>query len=209
VLLLRFRRFVPAVMFACLVLPTCSVQAQDQPIATARTQHGWLDPSVAEVYKKWLNEEVVWIATSQERDAFKKLLSDQQRDAFVIAFWERRNPTPGASGNEFKEEHYRRLAYANEHFAAAIPGWKDDRGHIYIVYGPPDKLEHHLPDPVKPEPLNGAADGGYEYEIWHYKRMEDIGTDVSLTFADICACGRYVMTIDGNPENILKFHQQR
>jgi GWxTD domain-containing protein len=103
----------------------------------------WRDPYLSERYEKWLTEDVVYIATTQERKEFRNLTSDQQRDEFIAAFWERHNPTPGSAHNAYKEEHYRRIAYANEHFADDVPGWRTDRGHVYIIYGPPDSVELH------------------------------------------------------------------
>ena len=94
-----------------------------------------LNIELSKTYKKWLNEDVVWIITDEERAAFKQLSNDEERDNFIEAFWQRRDPTPDTEENEYKEEHYRRIAYANEHFAAGIPGWKSDRGRIYIMYG--------------------------------------------------------------------------
>ena len=94
-------------------------------------------------YKKWLDQDVAWIITDEERSAFKQLSNDEERDQFIEAFWQRRDPTPDTIENEFKEEHYRRIAYANEHFAAGIPGWKSDRGRMYIMYGPADEIESH------------------------------------------------------------------
>ena len=94
-------------------------------------------------YKKWLNEDVVYIITDEERAAFKRLQTDEEREQFIEQFWLRRDPTPDTVENEFKEEHYRRIAYANEHYASGIPGWKTDRGRIYIMYGPPDEIESH------------------------------------------------------------------
>jgi GWxTD domain-containing protein len=115
-------------VFACLSLPsTC---AQESVAAH--------NDSYNDSYKKWLNEDVRWIISDQERADFKKLWTDEQRDRFVVAFWDRRNSVPGAVRNAFKEEHYRRLAYANQHFAEGIPGWKTDRGRFYIMYGSPD-----------------------------------------------------------------------
>ena len=87
---------------------------------------------LSKTYKKWLDEDVRWIITDEEQKAFKLLSNDEERDQFIEAFWQRRDPTPDTIENEFKEEHYRRMAYANEHFAAGIPGWKSDRGRIYI-----------------------------------------------------------------------------
>ena len=95
-----------------------------------------LKVELSKTYKKWLSEDVVWIITDEERAAFKQLSNDEERDQFIEAFWQRRDPTPDTVENEFKEEHYRRIAYANEHFAAGIPGWKSDRGRMYIMYGP-------------------------------------------------------------------------
>ena len=94
-------------------------------------------------YRKWLNEDVAYIITDEERTAFKRLQTDEEREQFIEQFWLRRDPTPDTVENEFKEEHYRRIAYANEHFASGIPGWKTDRGRIYITYGPPDEIESH------------------------------------------------------------------
>src|SRR6476469_4801553 len=98
-----------------------------------------LKQELGKVYKKWLDEDVRWIITDEERNAFKQLSNDEERDNFVEGFWLRRDPTPDTVENEFKEEHYRRIAYANEHFAAGIPGWKSDRGRIYITFGPADE----------------------------------------------------------------------
>jgi GWxTD domain-containing protein len=203
---LPLRRLVLAVVISCLALPIYSVQAQDQVSPEKRIQHGWLDPNVAEVYKKWLSEEVVFIITDEERVEFKKLATNQQRDAFVVAFWERRNPSPGAPENKFKEEHYRRIAYANTHFAAGIPGWKTDRGHIYITWGAPDKVEHHLRAESESQPSNGGADPAYAYEIWHYKHMEGAGDDISIKFVDICGCGDLRMSIERSDKEILFNH---
>ena len=102
-----------------------------------------LKVELSKTYKKWLSEDVVWIITDEERAAFKQLSNDEERDQFIEAFWQRRDPTPDTVENEFKEEHYRRIAYANEHFAAGIPGWKSDRGRMYIMYGPADEIESH------------------------------------------------------------------
>jgi GWxTD domain-containing protein len=135
---------------------------------------------------------VEWIIGDQERADFKKLLSDKQRDSFVVAFWERRNPTPGAAENKFKEDHYRRLAYANEHFAARIAGSKTDRGRIYIVYGPPDSVERH-PETTASDP-KGIQASRFPFEVWHYGYIEGLGKDVVIEFVDTCRCGEYDLT---------------
>src|SRR5258708_27002003 len=94
-------------------------------------------------WKKWQNEDVTYIITDEERKAFKQFNTDEEREQFVEQFWLRRDPTPDTIENEFKEEHYRRIAYANEHYASGIPGWKADRGRIYITFGPPDEIQSH------------------------------------------------------------------
>ena len=94
-------------------------------------------------YKKWLQEDVAYIITDEERTAFKRLNTDEEKEQFIEQFWLRRDPTPDTVENEFKEEHYRRIAYSNDHYASGIPGWKTDRGRIYIMYGPPDEIESH------------------------------------------------------------------
>jgi GWxTD domain-containing protein len=121
-------------------------------------------------YTKWLNEDVVYIIDDTERAAFLSLTTDEGREKFVQQFWLRRNPTPGTATNKFKEEHYRRIAYANAHFGAAIPGWKTDRGHMYIVYGPPDEMESH------------PQGRPYAIEVWLYHHIDGIGNNLTLTF---------------------------
>jgi GWxTD domain-containing protein len=130
-------------------------------------------------YSRWLNEDVHWIVTDQERTNFLMLETGKARDEFIREFWERRNPTPGARHNSFKEEHYRRLAFANEHFAARAPGWTTDRGHIYILYGPPDAITPHV-----------ASGTTVPSQTWHYRRLGD-NTGVSFEFVDACRCGEY------------------
>ena len=124
-------------------------QASDDPLKRQLSdkekfnQRKGLKEELKGPYKKWVNEDVHWIITDEELKAFKSLSNDEERDNFIEQFWLRRNPNPDSPENEFREEHYRRIAYANEHFAAGKPGWKTDRGHIYIAYGPPDSQETH------------------------------------------------------------------
>ncbi len=126
---------------------------------------------VSGAYKKWLSEDVVWIITDEERAAFKQLSNDEERDQFIEAFWQRRDPTPDTIENEFKEEHYRRIAYANEHFPAGIPGWKTDRGRMYIMYGPPDEIESHPSGGSYERPMEkgGGETSTYPFEDWRYR----------------------------------------
>ncbi|HTT22042.1 MAG TPA: GWxTD domain-containing protein [Candidatus Sulfotelmatobacter sp.] len=157
-------------------------------------------------YQRWLDEDVVYIVTEEERADFAKLASDQQRDKFIEDFWQRRNPNTTPEANPFEEEHYRRLAYANEHFAASIPGWKTDRGRIYIIYGSPDQVDQHFSDAGsnKASDLVGAGAIPYDWEFWHYRYIEGIEKDVTLKFVDVCACGRYVVAVTKEDLNRYK-----
>ncbi|HEY1903600.1 MAG TPA: GWxTD domain-containing protein [Terracidiphilus sp.] len=156
-------------------------------------------------YKTWLNQDVVWIITDEEAKAFKALSNDEERDAFIEQFWLRRNPNPDSPENEFREEHYRRIAYANEHFAAGKPGWKTDRGHIYIAFGKPDSIESHPSGGAYQRPMDegGGETSTFPFEVWHYRYLEGIGDNIDLEFVDTCQCGDYHFTIDRGEKDAL------
>ena len=166
-----------------------------------------LNVELSKVYKKWLNEDVVWIITDEERAAFKQLSNDEERDNFIEAFWQRRDPTPDTEENEYKEEHYRRIAYANEHYAAGIPGWKTDRGRIYIMYGPPDENNSHPSGGTYERPIDegGGETSTFPFEDWRYRYIEGIGQEVIIEFVDTCMCGDYHMTIDRSEKDALLY----
>ncbi len=156
-------------------------------------------------YRKWLDEDVRWIISDEERKAFMQLSNDEERDQFIEAFWQRRNPDPDSEDNAFKEEHYRRIAYANEHFPAGIPGWKTDRGHMYIAFGPPDEIESHAGGGTYTRPMEegGGETSTYPFEDWRYRYLEGIGQEVIIEFVDTCMCGDYHMTIDRGEKDAL------
>jgi GWxTD domain-containing protein len=158
------------------------------------------------VYKKWVDEDVRWIITDQEMQAFKHLSNDEERDQFIENFWLRRNPNPDSPENEFREEHYARIAYANEHFAAGKPGWRTDRGHIYIAFGKPDNIDSHPSGGSYDRPMEegGGNTSTFPFEIWHYRYLEGIGDNIDIEFVDSCMCGDYHMTIDRSEKDALK-----
>jgi GWxTD domain-containing protein len=166
-----------------------------------------LKQELGKTYKKWLDEDVRWIITDEERSAFKQLSNDEERDQFIEAFWARRDPTPDTPENEFKEEHYRRIAYANEHYAAGIPGWKTDRGRIYVMYGPADEIESHPSGGTYDRPMEegGGATSTYPFEQWRYRYLEDVGQEVIIEFVDTCMCGDYHMTMDRSEKDALLY----
>ncbi len=166
-----------------------------------------LKVELSKTYKKWLDEDVRWIITDEERSAFKQLSNDEERDAFIEAFWQRRDPTPDTAENEFKEEHYQRMAYANEHFAAGIPGWKTDRGRIYIMYGKPDEIDSHPSGGTYERPIEegGGETSTFPFEDWRYRYIEGIGQEIIIEFVDNCMCGDYHMTMDRSEKDALKY----
>ena len=213
-----------------LTLPVALLaQDQDKNDASAdqgTTQNGKTDPlkrpltekqrkanakslrqELSKSYKKWLDEDVRWIITDEERAAFMQLSNDEERDQFIEAFWQRRDPTPDTEENEFKEEHYRRIAYANEHYAAGIPGWKSDRGRMYIVFGPPDEIESHPSGGTYERPMEegGGETSTFPFEQWRYRYIEGIGQEVIIEFVDTCMCGDYHMTMDRSEKDALKY----
>ncbi len=156
-------------------------------------------------YKTWLDQDVAWIISDEERKAFKTLSNDEERDAFIEQFWLRRNPNPDSPENEFREEHYRRIAYANEHYAAGKPGWKTDRGRVYIAWGPPDSTESHPSGGSyqRPPEEGGGETSTFPFETWHYRYIEGIGENTDLEFVDTCQCGDYHFTIDRSEKDAL------
>src|SRR5438094_2295308 len=155
--------------------------------------------------RKWLDEDVSYIITNEERAAFKALKTDEEREQFIEQFWLRRDPTPDTIDNEYKEDHYERIAYANERFASGIPGWKTDRGRIYILYGKPDEIESHPSGGTYDRPIEegGGTTSTFPFEIWRYRYIEGIGNEVLLEFVDPTMSGEYRMTIDPSEKDAL------
>jgi GWxTD domain-containing protein len=156
-------------------------------------------------YRKWLNEDVKYIITQEETDAFKRLETDEEREQFIEQFWLRRDPTPDTAENEFKEEHYRRIAYANERFASGIPGWKTDRGRTYITFGPPDEIEDHSSGGsyVRPTEEGGGETSTFPFQKWRYRYIEDVGSDINIEFVDTTMSGEFRMTMDPSEKDAL------
>ena len=158
-------------------------------------------------YRKWLNEDVVYIITDEEKAAFKRLSTDDERQQFIEQFWLRRDPTPDTEENEYKEEHYRRIAYANEHYPSGIPGWKTDRGRIYIVFGPPDEIESHPSGGTYERPYEegGGTTSTYPFEQWRYRYLDGIGNNIVIEFVDTTMSGEYHMSMDPSEKDALLY----
>jgi GWxTD domain-containing protein len=156
-------------------------------------------------YRKWLDEDVVYIISPEERSAFLHLATNEEREQFIEQFWQRRNPDPDSADNTFKEEHYRRIAYANEHYSSGIPGWKADRGRIYIIWGAPDEIESHPSGGsyTRPSEEGGGETSTYPFEDWRYRYLEGIGENVELEFVDPSMSGEYRLTMDPSEKDAL------
>jgi len=160
---------------------------------------------VGKAYKNWLDQDVRYIISPEEEQAFKLLSTDEERDQFIEQFWLRRDPTPDTEENEFREEHYRRIQYANEHYAAGIPGWKTDRGRIYIVWGAPDEIESHPSggNYQRDNSEGGGSTSTFPFERWRYRYLEGIGNEVIIEFVDSCMCSDYHIAMDPNEKDAL------
>jgi len=156
-------------------------------------------------YKQWLNEDVIYIISPEERNAFLQLDTNEEREQFIEQFWLRRSSNPDLPDNDFKEEHYRRIAYANEHYASGIPGWKTDRGRTYIMWGPADEVDSHPTGGTYDRPMEegGGSTTTYAWEKWRYRYLEGIGENVELEFVDPSGSGEYHLTMDPSEKDAL------
>lgn len=162
---------------------------------------------VKEVYKKWMNNDVAYIITEQEKKAFKALATDDERENFIENFWRRRDPNPDTEENEYREEYYERIAYANERFASGIPGWKTDRGRVYIAHGKPDSIESHPSGGSYDRPAyeGGGSTTTYPFEIWFYRHLEGVGNGLEIEFVDPTGTGEYRLARNADEKDALKF----
>ncbi len=149
-------------------------------------------------YDIWLNQDVAYIITDEERRAFRALQNDEEREQFIEQFWLRRDPSPDTEENEYKEEHYRRIAYANERFASGVPGWRTDRGRIYVTFGPPDEIDDHSSGGTyqRPPEEGGGTTSAFPFQRWRYRHIDGIGEDIVLLFVDPSMSGEFRLTSD-------------
>ena len=208
----KFSVFFPSLIL--LAIPAFAQQAQDPPQdipqnqKLTKEQKQKMKKTLKELdtpYKTWLNEDVVYIISPDERKAFLQLETNEEREQFIEAFWLRRSSNPDLPDNDFKEEHYRRIAYANEHFASGIPGWKTDRGRIYIIWGKPDEIESHPTGGTYDRPMEegGGSTTTYPWERWRYRYLEGIQENVELEFVDPTGSGEYHLTMDPSEKDAL------
>src|SRR5215467_12632992 len=205
----------PAFSILMVVSPALAQQAQDPdpmaPVAAqklTKEQKKKMGKALKELdaqYKQWLNEDVVYIISPAERTAFLQYSTNEEREQFIEQFWLRRSSNPDLPDNDFKEEQYRRIAYANEHFASGIPGWRTDRGRIYIIWGPADEVDSHPTGGTYDRPMEegGGSTSTYPWETWRYRYLEGLGNNVILEFVDPSGSGEYHLTMDPSEKDAL------
>jgi len=194
-------RLVLVSVLATSVTPGVFSQDQQDPANKPRN----VKPELKKAYKDWLDKDVSYIITDEERKAFKKLATDDERERFIEEFWRRRDPDPDTDENEFKEEYYERIAYANEHFSSGIPGWKTDRGRIWIMYGKPDERETHPMGGAyeRPSYEGGGSTSTYPFEIWFYRYLAGVGSGIEIEFVDPTGSGEYRIARNPNEKDAL------
>jgi GWxTD domain-containing protein len=190
--------------------PVGAQQVQDAPVPQRldKEQKRKIKKTLKELdspYKQWLSEDVIYIISPEERQAFLQLETNEEREQFIEQFWLRRSSNPDLPENDFKEEHYRRIAYTNEHYASGIPGWKTDRGRMYIMWGPADEIESHPTGGTYDRPMEegGGSTTTYPWESWRYRYMEGIGENVIWEFVDPSGSGEYHLTMDPSEKDAL------
>jgi len=190
--------------------PDSNPQAPPQNQKLTKDQKQKMKKTLKELdnsFKTWLNEDVTYIISPEERTAFLQLETNEEREQFIEQFWLRRSSNPDMPDNDFKEEHYRRIAYANEHYASGIPGWKTDRGRIYIIWGAPDEIESHPTGGTYDRPMEegGGSTTTYPWERWRYRYLEGIQENVELEFVDPSGSGEYHLTMDPSEKDALLY----
>ncbi len=201
-------RCLTAFILTALLAPLAAQQAPQKLSAKEEKRRlNQLRKELRGPFKRWLDEDVKYIITGEERKAFIQMSTDDERENFIEQFWLRRDPTPDSMENEYKEEHYRRIAYANERYASGIPGWRTDRGRIYIAYGPADEIESHPSGGQYQRPYDegGGFTSTYPFEIWRYRWIEGIGSDILLEFVDPTMTGEYRLTMDPSEKDALLY----
>ena len=204
----RISPWVAALLAGLLAIPLIAQDDSEPAKLTPKQERRRLEKLRKELrgpFKRWLDEDVRYIITPEERKAFVQMATDEERENFIESFWMRRDPTPDSMENEYKEEHYRRIAYANDRFASGIPGWRTDRGRIYIAYGPADEIESHPSGGQYQRPYEegGGFTSTYPFEIWRYRWIEGIGSDILLEFVDPTMTGEYRLTMDPSEKDAL------
>ena len=197
-------RLLVCLLFASLLPTETEATLQEKKLKQRQTA---TREDVEDYFTKWLNQDVVYVISEEERKVFGKLTTPEEKEQFIEQFWYRRNPDPRSFANEFKEEHYRRIAYANERFSSGLPGWMADRGRIYIVHGPPAEIESHPTGGAynRPHYEGGGTTSTYPFEVWRYRYIEGMGTDIVIEFVDPTLSGEYRLALNAEEKDALLY----
>ena len=207
-----FKRTVSQLLVGAVLASSVAVFAQDkedkkETKRRKEQQQAGRAERLNSVYKKWMYEDVAYIITDEEKKTFKSLKTDEEREQFIEQFWLRRDPDPDTDTNEYREEYYQRIAYANENFASGIPGWKTDRGRIYIMFGKPDEKETHPSGGSYNRPTweGGGTTSTFPFENWWYRYIEGVGSDIEIEFVDPTGSGEYRIARSPNEKDALLY----
>jgi GWxTD domain-containing protein len=197
----------PAVVLAAMAMPLAAQKkgSDEKPSDDPTTKARNVKPELKDAYKKWLNTDVAYIITRDEKRAFLALQTDEERENFIENFWRRRDPDPDTEENEYREQYYERIAYANEHFSSGIPGWKTDRGRTYIAWGKPDSIESHPSGGAydRPSYEGGGSTTTYPFEVWWYRHLDGVGDGIEIEFVDPTGTGEYRIARNPNEKDAL------
>ncbi len=203
-----FRTFVlVAVAVSATAFSVTGQKPKETPAPDINDRTRNVRPELKEAYKRWLSNDVSYIITKEERRAFQALQTDEERENFIESFWRRRDPNPDTEENEYREEYYERIAYANERFTSGIPGWKTDRGRIYIAWGKPDSIESHPSGGAydRPSYEGGGSTSTYPFEIWFYRHLDNVGDGLEIEFVDPTGTGEYRIARNANEKDALLY----
>lgn len=202
----RFTFLAAALMLAASV-PVSAQRDKEQPNQDPTSRSRNVRPEIKEAYKRWLDQDVPYIITKEERRAFMALQTDEERENFIENFWRRRDPNPDTEENEFREEYYERIAYANERFTSGIPGWRTDRGRIYIAWGKPDSIESRPSGGAydRPSYEGGGTTTTYPFEIWFYRHLDGVGDGIEIEFVDPTGTGEYRIARNANEKDAMLY----
>jgi GWxTD domain-containing protein len=190
-------RVLSAILIAALIpSPADAAPVQKAPVRQKA--------AAEEHYRQWLDRDVAYIITPEEKAVYLKLATAEEKDRFIEQFWLRRDPDRATSANEFKDEHYRRIAYVNKYFGSGIPGWKTDRGKIYILHGEPAQIESHSGGSYqRTRSEGGGTTSAFPFEIWTYRHIEGIGDDIRIEFVDKTMTGKFTIATDASEKDAL------
>jgi len=207
-LTLRFLPFILLLLLAATVAaqPRPARQAKpNEPAKTPDEKPRKIKPERGDAYNRWLNDDVAPIINEAERQAYLKLKTNEEREKFIHHFWDLRDPDPDTAENEYRDEYYERIAYANEHYSSGKPGSKTDRGRIYIKFGKPDDIESRPSGGLyqRMSYEGGGSISAYPFEKWFYRYLPGVGSGVEIEFVDPTGSGEYRIARNANEKNVM------